>query len=393
VPAESLRFDLAEYMNRLHLTRMAMDASGVDVLIVTDPSNMYWLTGYDGWSFYVPQCIVISQGEAPLWFGRQMDTNGAKRTVYMEDSCLNWYEDHYVQSDDRHPMSVLARLIQDKGWSKSSIGVEKDNVYFTAKGFEVLTAALPNATFKDTTRLVKWQRIIKSPKEIEYMRAGGKIVSAMHERISEVLRPGSKQSDVVAEIYHTGTKGVGDLWGDYPAGAPQIGAGADASAPHLTWTDRKLEVGESIFFELAGVYKRYHVPLSRTYHIGKPVQKFVEAEKAIIEGMEVGLQNSVVGNTCEDVAKAYYAVVEKHGLSKPSRAGYSVGVAYPPDWGEHTASIRLGDKTVLQPGMTFHFMSGLWMGDWGIEITESILITDSGPECLSTIPRRLFTIE
>ncbi|ASP89520.1 ectoine hydrolase DoeA (plasmid) [Sinorhizobium meliloti] len=391
--APTLRFEIPEYKARLEATRKAMEQEGVDLLIVTDPANMAWLTGYDGWSFYVHQCVLVYQDEDPIWFGREMDANGARRTVYMDEGQIKSYADHYVQSSQYHPMTALAALIVDQGRSNGTIGIEKDNYYFTHAAFEALSSGLPNATFKDTTRLVKWQRIVKSRREIEYMEAAGKIVTGMHQRIAEVLRPGVKQSDVVAEIYHTGTRGVDGYWGDYPAAVPMIGAGADASAPHLTWTDRELRSGESIFFELAGVHKRYHCPLSRTFYLGKPDQKFIDAEKAVSEGMEAGLDKAVPGNTCEDVAKAYYGVIERYGLKKPSRAGYSIGLAYPPDWGEHSASFRLGDHTELRAGMTFHFMSGLWFGDWGIEITESIQITDRQAKCLASSPRQLIVID
>ncbi|QRM32181.1 M24 family metallopeptidase [Microvirga sp. VF16] len=389
----TLRFDVAEYKARLDATCEAMEREQVDLLIVTDPASMAWLTGYDGWSFYVHQCVLIRQNEEPVWFGREMDGNGARRTVYMDESRIRSYADHYVQSSQYHPMTELGALITDLGWSTGVIGIEKDNYYFTHAAFEALASTLPNARFKDTTRLVKWQRIVKSPREIEYMRGAGKIVSAMHQRVAEVLRPGVKQSDVVAEIYHSAIRGVEGVWGDYPAAVPMIGAGIDASAPHLTWSDRELRAGESIFFELAGVHKRYHSPLSRTFYLGKPDQKFLDAEKAVIEGTAAGLEKAVAGNACEDVARAYYSVIETYGLKKPSRCGYSIGLAYPPDWGEHSASFRLGDRTELRPGMTFHFMSGLWFGDWGLEITESILITDKQPECLANTPRELIVID
>lgn len=388
-----LRFEISEYNARLEATRKAMEHERVDLLIVTDPANIAWLTGYDGWSFYVHQCVLVRQDEDPIWFGREMDANGARRTVYMDESRIRSYADHYVQSAQYHPMTALGSLIDDQGWSTGVIGIEKDNYYFTHAAFEALSLVLPNAAFKDTTRLVKWQRIVKSAREIEYIQAAGKIVTAMHQRVAEVLRPGIKQSEVVAEIYRTATRGVDGFWGDYPAAVPMIGAGIDASAPHLTWSDRTLRSGESIFFELAGVHKRYHCPLSRTFYLGKPDPKFVDAEKAVVEGMAAGLERAVPGNTCEDVAEAYYRVVERYGLEKRSRAGYSIGLAYPPDWGEHSASFRVGDHTLLRPGMTFHFMSGLWFGDWGIEITESILITDKLPECLASSPRQLIVVE
>ena len=391
--AAELRFEISEYRDRLDKARRAMEQAGVDLLIVTDPSNMAWLTGYDGWSFYVHQCVVVSKDNDPLWFGRGIDANGCRRTAYIGEDRIRWYEDHYVQSDTLHPMSVLADVITSEGYSSATIGVEKDNYFFTASAFEVLARSLPNVKFKDTNRLINWQRIVKSAREIDYMRGAGKVIEGIYRRIGEVLRPGIKQSDVVAEIYHAATRGSDGYWGDYPGAVPMMGAGADASAPHLTWSDRPIRANESIFFELAGVHKRYHCPLSRTYYLGKPTQQVLDAEKAVLEGMEAGLEQAIPGNRCEDIANAYSKALARYGFNKTSRSGYSIGLAYPPDWGEHSASFRDGDRTELRPGMTFHFMSGLWYGDWGIEITESILITDGKVDLLSSVPRELLVIE
>ena len=100
--------------------------------------------------------------------------------------------------------------------------------------------------------------------------------------------------------------------------------------------------------------------------------------------------NRPVRETPVDIAIAFFDVLEKHGIHKDSRTGYSIGLSYPPDWGERTMSLRRGDLTELEPGMTFHFMTGIWQENWGLETTESILITTSGAECLTSFPRKLF---
>jgi len=174
---------------------------------------------------------------------------------------------------------------------------------------------------------------------------------------------------------------------------PLLPSGADASAPHLTWDERPFLLGEGTFFESAGSYHRYHCPLSRTIFMGKPTQQFLDAEKAVLEGMDAGLEKAKVGNVCEDIANAFFDVLKKYGIVKDNRTGYPIGLAYPPDWGEHTMSLRPGDRTVLEEGMTFHFMTGLWQDGWGLEITESIAIGTEGPECLASVPRELVVIE
>ena len=143
------------------------------------------------------------------------------------------------------------------------------------------------------------------------------------------------------------------------------------------------------FFELGGCYRRYHAPLSRTVYLGRPPRKFLEAEKAVQEATEAGLALCRPGKTCDEVAEAFFGTLNRLGFQKDSRAGYSIGLSYPPDWGERTLSIRRGDATVLEPNMTIHFMPALWLDDGGLELSETILITPTGPEALCQTPRQL----
>lgn len=385
-----LRFSREEYAARLEKTRQEMSRRNVDLLIVSDPSNMAWLTGYDGWSFYVYQCVIVPLSGEPIWFGREQDANGARRTAWISEENILGYPDIYVQSPERHPMSYLATKISERGWQAATIGVEMDNYWFSAAAYAALMKGLPNVRFLDITSLVNWQRAVKSPQEIVYMRRAGKIVENIHSRIYEKIEPGMRKCDLVAEIYDAGLRGTAEFGGDYPAIVPLLPSGTDASAPHLTWDDRPMLKGEGTFFEVAGCYHRYHCPLSRTVFLGKPTQAFLDAEKATLEGMEEGLLAAKPGNLCEDIANAFFDVLKKYGIKKDNRTGYPIGLSYPPDWGERTMSLRPGDKTELKPGMTFHFMTGLWLDTMGFETTESILITETGYECLANVPRKLF---
>ncbi|MFT4651009.1 MAG: ectoine hydrolase, partial [Flavobacteriales bacterium] len=322
---------------------------------------------------------------------RVQDANGAKLTAFMSHDNIIGYPDHYVQSTERHAMDYLSERITERGWGKANIGVEMDNYWFSAAAFASLLKHLPNAQFSDTTGLVNWQRAVKSPQELDYMRKAARIVERMHQRIFDKVEPGIRKCDLVADIYDAAlrydeTMGVG---GDYPAIVPLLPSGVEASAPHLTWDDQPMKSGEGTFFEVAGVYRRYHCPLSRSVFLGKPTQTFLDAEKAVLEGMDAGLEVAKAGNLCEDIASAFFSVLKKYGIEKNNRAGYPIGMSYPPDWGERTMSLRPGDKTVMEENMTFHFMTGLWMDDWGFEITESIIIGADGPECLANVPRKL----
>ncbi len=382
-------FKETEYQNRIAKTRVAMAEQGIEVLIVSDPSNMAWLTGYDGWSFYVHQCVVISDDGFPLWYGRGMDASGAKMTVFMPSENILGYPDILVQNPEQHPMDLLSDLFKQRGWDKLRIGVESDNYYFSAAAWQSLNTNLPQATFVDGTSLVNWQRAIKSATEITYMRRAARIVEQMHKRAFDMIEPGMRKNDLVAEIYHCGIQGADGHGGDYPSIVPLVPTGIEASAPHLTWDDQVIPDNSGTFFEIAGAYKRYHCPVSRTIYLGSPPDKFIRAEIALQQGIDAGMEQARPGNQCRDIANALFATLAKHGFEKDNRCGYGIGLSYPPDWGERTMSFRDADHTELKEGMTFHFMPGLWLDDWGIEITESILITANGCEALAKIPRRL----
>ncbi len=391
MPAIDLPFSPSEYDRRLGLVRAEMAARGLDALFVTDPSNQAWLTGYDGWSFYVHQGVIVLPDADPIWWGRNQDTNGALRTVWMGPDCIRGYADGFVQSTEKHPMQDLALHFSSAGVERGRIGVEMDNYYYSAKAHATLAGSLPQATLVDATALVNWQRTVKSEPELAFMRKAALISEKIVDGLLERVEPGVPKNEIVAEIFRDAIRGVDGAWGDYPAIVPLLPSGSDAAAPHLTWDGRPFATGEATFFEIAGCYRRYHTPFCRTLFLGTPPDFLKRAETALVEGLEAGLDKARAGNRACDIANALAAPLEKAGIERGARCGYPIGISYPPDWGERTISLRPEDETVLEPNMTFHFMPGLWMKDWGIEITESIRIREDGAaETFCNRPRQMF---
>lgn len=386
-----MSFGTAEYKRRIRKTKERMATEGIDVLLITDPANMNYLSGYDAWSFYVHQMLVIiNDDEQPLWIGRGMDRNAAKVTTWLYDENIIPYPDDYVQSDTKHPMDFVACILTQIGQGNRAIGVEMESYYFTAKCYQQLQKGLPNAMLKDATLLVNWVRIVKSNAEIEYMKRAAVIVEkAMMDGIG-LIKEGIRECDVAAKIFHTQITGTDTFGGDYPAIMPLLPSGDKNSTPHLTWTDKRYKRGDAVILELAGCYKRYHSPLARTVNIGQPNDKFITLSNLVVEGLNACLHMIKPGIYCEEIEETWRKAIEKSGIIKDSRLGYSMGLNYPPDWGEHTASIRKGDKTILQPNMTFHLIPGIWLDQYGFEASESIRITETGCETFAKLPRELF---
>ena len=385
-----MNFSNKEYKERLKKVQSSMQKKGIELLISQDTANINYLTGYDAWSFYYAQCVIVHiNANEPICFIRAQDAGGAFIKSYLKKENIVIYDEKYIHSWPSHPYDALVDLLKKNKWDNLNIGVEMDAHYFTAYCYEKLKQGLPNATIKDSERLVNWVRIIKSDQEIDFMKKAAVISENAMKTAMDIINPGVRQCDAVAEIQKTLFKGTNDFGGEYASIATLLPTGKGTSASHLTASDEKFVTGEATVVELSGTYKRYHAPMARTVNLGKPEQKKIDAMNATNEALEAGIKASKPGNTANDVAEKFWAILDKYKIKKESRTGYSIGIGYPPDWGEHTLNISKGDMTILKPNVCYHMIAVMQFGDWGVEASESIRITEEGNELLCNFSRDL----
>ena len=385
-----MNFTNEEYISRLKKVKVSMQKKGIELLISQDPANMNYLTGYDAWSFYYAQCVLVHiDADQPICFIRNQDAGGAYIKTYLREENIVQYSEKYIHSWPLHPYDALVGLIKEKKWDNNSIGLEMDSHYFTAYCYEKIRKGLPNSKISDCERLVNWVRFIKSNAEIEFMRSAAIISQLGMKKAFEMIDPGVRQCDAVSEIYSTLIKGTKEFGGDYSSIVPMLPTGKGTSASHLTWTEDQFKIGEASIIELSGVNKKYHCPMARTIFLGKPDQEKIDTMKKTNEALQAGIDLVKSGNTANDVAQAFWKILDKYGIEKTSRTGYSIGIGYPPDWGEHTFNISKGDQTVLQPNVTFHMIAVMQFGNWGVETSEAIRVTDKGAELFCNFSRDL----
>ena len=236
---------------------------------------------------------------------------------------------------------------------------------------------------------MNWARLIKSDAEISFMKGAAEISQKAMRVAFDSINPGVRQCDAVAEIQKALFNGTPEIGGEYASIATLLPTGKGTSASHLTANDEKFIEGEATIVELSGVNKRYHCPMARTILLGKPDQKKIDAMKATNEALDAGIEATKPGNTADDVAQKFWSVLDKYNIKKESRTGYSIGIGYPPDWGEHTLNIYKGDMTVLHPNITFHMIAVMQFGDWGVEASESVRVTEKGSELFCNFSREL----
>ena len=389
---KNLIFSEKEYRQRVRKTKEMMDKGGIEMLLVMDPANMNYLTGYDGWSFYVHQGVIVSlDAPYPFWFGREQDSNGARLTSWLPDDCIYGYPDEYVQSRYTHTMRWLADLLREKRLEKRRFALEMDGYWFNARMYLTLLEELPDAVLMDGTNLVNWIKTLKSPAEITYMKQAAQICEKVMQTAVNEIDVGVWEKDAAAKVSAAQIAGMDAFGGSSPAIFPIMPSAERTSTAHLTFDpDRQYRKNDVVLLELSGARHRYHAPLSRTVFLGEPPQDLQKTADDVITGLQETLTVIKPGITAEEVEERWRKAIAHTGLVKPSRIGYSYGLNYPPDWGEHTISLRPGDKTVLQPGMTLHFMPGICLETYGFECSEPILVTETGCEKFIEFPQKLF---
>lgn len=392
-----LAFTSEEYASRLAAVRRRMVSRNLTALIVTDPANLYYLIGYNALSFYTPQMLYVPIEGDVYFFAREMDANGAFRTSWLPRDRTFGYPETYVQRKETHPFVWVASKLRDLGlvhnFAHGQVGLEMDSYYFSPKAFEALVKSLPEYCFTDSYELVNWVRVVKTPTEIALMRGAARVCESAMSAAHEAISAGKRQCDAAAAIMDAQVRGTEDFGGDHPAIVPMLPTGAGADTPHLTWSDRPFVHGESTVVELAGVFRRYHIPMARTFVLGKPSPRLDHLAKSTGEALNEVLACARAGVRAADLARVWNTSLAQHGLHKPSRIGYSIGVAYAPDWGERTVSLRSDDQTVLAENMTLHIIGGMWMDGYGYEVSEAIRVTETGIETFTGYPRELLTKE
>lgn len=383
-------FERGEYLGRLERTKRKMAQAGLDALFVTSPENIYYLSGYAGWSFYVPQLLVVlPDQDEPVFFTRMMDVTCAQQSCFTSPENQIGYPEHYVGTPDRHPMEWIADYIAASGWAMGRVGVELNAHFFSVQSYRILEAKLGNTELVAADRLVDWVRTVKTEAEMALMRQAGQLADQAVMAAIESINSGVRECDAVAELYRAQIRGTTEFGGNVPNSVIVV-AGERVATPHLRWTDAPYQRGDSVTMELSGSRHQYHAAIVRTVTLGPPAPELQLLADIIVEATSATIEVIKPGMTCEEVWATYRKATLKHGIEKEARCGYAEGICFQPTWIEPTMSFQKGDRTVLEPRMTFHFHGGMWVGRHSVSITESLAITETGCELLTRTPRRLY---
>jgi Xaa-Pro dipeptidase len=199
-----------------------------------------------------------------------------------------------------------------------------------------------------------------------------------------------KTEDDVARAVHDAAIAAGSEWMSI---SPFVTAGPRSGICHTTWDGNVMHPGDVVLLEISGAKKRYSGAIMRSASVGEPSAQVRAAADASLGALNAAIDAMRPGVRGTDVDAACRGAMDDAGFGKffMNRTGYSLGISFPPDWGEgHIMSLRAGEERVLEPGMVFHLVPViLIVGVGGIAFSETVQVTEDGVRVLGDIPREL----
>jgi len=378
---ETPPFPPETFRRRIEAVRGAIIARGLDAMIVSAPSNIYYLSAFHTPAYDNFQFLLVKASGAPLMFN-----------ILHESECLVAVRSQ-VPKRVSYPgwmphIDRAAQMLTEEGLAKGRIGLEKKAFFFTVRDYEQLRAALPHLTIEDASGTVEAFRKVKTPEEIAYIRQAARVAEAGMRAGVEATGPGVTDFAIAAAVH----EGIVAAGGDYMSYPPFVNVGWNSSLVHNTWSGAKVQPGDLVFLELSGVVKRYSAALMRSVVVGK-LPETMETRNRIVHDVLARTIDAIrPGVTSGAVNQVTVEAFASHGYTVMKRAGYSMGINFPPGWSEGDfLDISHGNPTVLEPGMIFHLPQPFRVpGEQTISVSETVLVTSDGCEPLTQFPRQLF---
>ena len=370
---DDMTFPQEEYDRRLQELRERMEARQLDAVVVTDPSNLMYLTDYQttGYSFF--QALVVPlDGESFMVTRAMEESNVIHRT---------WVEHTRPYRDTGDAIQQLNDALGDFGLAHSTIGYERNSYFFPAYQQDRMSQAFTEGNMLDCYGIVEAGRQRKSAVEIEVMRRAARSTQAGMRAGLAAARPGVTENEIAAEV----SAAMFRAGGEFPAVMPYITSGPRSMIGHATWEGRTVQPGEHVFLEVGGCFRRYHTAMMRTVVTDGLSPSMQRAQDRMKTTLAAVREEFRPGMTVSDADRLVRDLIEDNdvGARLVTRAGYSIGIAFPPSWDEGSIiSLKAGDKRVLEPGMTFHIIPWMWGvdGDKTVGTSDTVLITEDGCE-------------
>ncbi|KRV49836.1 peptidase [Wenjunlia vitaminophila] len=371
-------FPPSEYQQRLGALRATLEAEGLDAVVVHTPENVCYLSGHATPGYYTYQCLVVTTaGDAALLM-RQTETDNAADTSYLE-RIVGF-------PDSADPVRATADLLAELAPGARAVGVEARSWFLPPEPFARLGALLSDrgARVAHIDGVLAAARLVKSPLEIAQIRAAARSTNAGVAAAASAAVPGASERTVAAAAFEALIASGSEYFGMEPF----VASGPRAGTIHASWSDRVIQRDEAVLLEMSATCGRYNAPLMHTVWTGALAGEAAAMATACARARDAALAHVRPGGSPAAAHAACKEAIADAGLAHTyrKRSGYSVGIAFAPDWGEgHLLSLGENEQRAFAPGMVVHVVPTLRVrGTAGIGLSATVLVTDDGHEVLTS---------
>ena len=356
---------------RLERVRAAVQAAGLDAVLLTPGPDLRYVTGYDAKQLERLTCLVVpSRGEPSLYVPR-LELPAAAAAIEHDLAMIAWEE-----TDDAFA------LVADRLGAVETVGLSDRMWALFVLRFR---DALPGARQVLASSVLRDLRMRKNPAEIAALREAGAAIDRVHAQVPGWLKPGMSERAVGFRIAEA-ILAEGHVSVDFTI----VASGPNAASPHHEVSDRVLSAGDVVVVDIGGTMPSgYCSDCTRTYSIGEPPAEFAAYYGVLQGAQEAACQAVRPGVTAESVDAAAREPIEAAGYGEQfiHRTGHGIGLEAHED-----PYIVAGNGQVLEPGMAFSIEPGIYPGAHGARIEDIVVCTPDGVERLNRQPRDLVVV-
>ena len=381
----ALHFTPEEFAARRARAAAALQARGLDGLLMFRQESMYYLTGYDTFGYVFFQCLYLGADGRTMLLTRAPDLRQARHTSTLDDIRI------WVDRDGAEPAKDLRAILAEFGLAGRKLGAEYDAYGLTHANGRKLEAAFDGfAKLVDASDLVTRLRVVKSAAEIAHVRRAAVLADEALDAAHATIAPGAFEGDILAAMHGAIYRGGGDD----PANEFIIGSGRDALLCRYFSGRKHLAAEDQITLEFAGVHRHYHACLMRTVPVGKVSDLHRRMHAVCLDAFEACRAALKPGEPIGKVFEAYARTCDAAGMGEHrlNACGYSLGTTFAPNWMDWPM-FYAGNPAVAEPDMVYFLHMILMDSKTGTAMCPgaTVRVTPGGNEVLSARPMELIS--
>lgn len=368
------------FRNRLTLFQNKLAEKNIDLALITDEDNVYYLTGYYDYlhmEFGRPTILVVPQNGPVILITPTIDLNAAQSAAQV-DRIAPWNDGMGNEWREEMPKAIK---------NTTTIAVEPDHMPPMVRAY--VSEVIDRQKVDNATPLLSAMRMIKSPEELQLARHAGEVATAMMVAGRGAIADGVPEFEVAIATSQAGTRKAADLLTRHYADSDmspnthflQIMASGDSIIKtHHRASTRIMHKGDPVFLCFCGMtnFHRFKLGFDRTFWIGDAPKDQIAVYEVAVASQKAALNALRPGVTAESIHAEYANVIQEAGYDYPFRCGRATGFSF-----LETPQLVTGDKTIIQPGMVLAIDGSVSVETFRAQVGDSVIVTEDGWEPLT----------